>query len=501
MKNFIRKIRKVTPFVVAFTSATALAQQTPLFNTYSYDLLQMNIAAIGRTCLEADLNYRAQWLGVKETPRLYQLNVGMAMGESNGIGAKIFQQNQGLIKVTNFTGAYAYRMKLNETSKLHFGIGAAWSQNSFDVPKTKVMDANDPTLSNNQQQRSNNLDCEAGVLFLSDKMTAGLSALHLYNTNTKLEQVTYKVKPELNFMFAYKFNKGKQVEVEPWLVNRYTVGGANKPEGMVNVKFLQRFTVGAGYRVNYGVIGLAGFELGKLRVAYSFDYGTGERATSLGSSHQIMIGFDLCKKKIKNTPDSSAQPPVAVTEPAKQIEEPKKAEPVLENPVKEEPPAPVVETKPVVEPTPEPVVINEPVKAEEPVKSAEPVKAAEPEKLPAKKNEKPVQTPITPEELNPIAIQIVFEKNSYAISPENEAKLKEAARIINSGIGNVTIVGYASPEGELAHNLDLAIHRAEAVKRALIRDGVKASRLKVKNGGSTNELNPTLEGNRTVRFE
>jgi outer membrane protein OmpA-like peptidoglycan-associated protein len=65
----------------------------------------------------------------------------------------------------------------------------------------------------------------------------------------------------------------------------------------------------------------------------------------------------------------------------------------------------------------------------------------------------------------------------------------------------VVIVGYASPEGEQHHNSDLAISRADAVKKALINNGVKASRLSVKNGGATSDLNPDLEGNRTVRFE
>ena len=95
------------------------AQQTALFNTYSYDLMQLNIASIGRTCFEANLNYRAQWVGVKETPKLYQLNAGLALGKSNGIGIKVAQQSIGLLKVTNATFGYSYRVKLNEKSKLH----------------------------------------------------------------------------------------------------------------------------------------------------------------------------------------------------------------------------------------------------------------------------------------------------------------------------------------------------------------------------------------------
>lgn len=494
----MREMKKISVFYRKLTSAVLVlllssgvkAQQTTLFNTYSYDLMQLNVAAIGRTCFEANLNYRAQWLGISESPRLYQLNAGMALGSNNGVGMRIFQQSQGLLKITNVTGGYAYRLKLSETSKLHMGVGVSWSQNNFDGTKTNVIDKTDVTLNTNQSNlRSNNFDCEAGALYLGDKLTAGISALHLYNTNSKLELVTYNIKPQLNVMVAYKFNKGGPIEVEPWLVNRLTVGGANQPEALVNVKFMQMVTVGAGYRVNYGILALAGVEVGKLRVAYSFDYGTGKSSTGLGTSHQILLGLDLCRKKNTKSPDTTLvqetppPPPVAptpTTEPEPVVkEEPKPAEEPAAPVVKEEPkvetPIPVAETKPAEVP-----VVKEPI--DEPVKPAE----------------KPV---IVPEEINPIATTIYFDKNSSLISTENANKIKKVAKIINDRRGNVVVVGYASPKGEQTHNNDLAAKRAQVVRQALIKYGVKANRLSIKSGGATSSLDNVVEHNRTVRFE
>lgn len=693
-----------------------LAQQSALFNTYSYDLMQLNIASIGRTCVEANLNYRAQWLNVKESPRLYQLNAGMALGANNGVGLKVFQQSLGLLKVTNATAGYAFRVKLNETSKLHLGLGASWSQNNFDAAKTTAIDKNDPTISTNQTQfRSNNFDCEAGALFLGDKLTAGLSANHIYNSNGKFDVAAYKVKPQINLMAAYKFNKGKNLEVEPWLVNRYTLGGANQPEAMVNVKLIQRFTVAAGYRVKYGLIGMAGFEFSKFKIAYSFDYGVGKTAAGLGSSHQILLGIDLCKKHIKPQPDSLVEP--VATSPTV-APEPVKTETIAPEPVKEEPKKDNVKAEII---TPDPLLLNP--MAEENVSLEGIVSAGKkapdafknvkvkllnengelmeetrtnnvgafafrnipanqnfiiavddegsalppgtkvtltnlagkevksvvrdkngvnfkiigadkkllsemkaddtslemglkgylydqnmkplsnthltvseadgsnPQKVtttpdgrfdfknlsadksyvfeidendpslsnvtfvnvanikgkvyraltlssgkfafkllePDKRNlgefkvedvvldegaSKPVTNlvkeqpqkselpKLVPEtDVNPIAHLVVFGKNSYTVSPQMMEQLKEIAKQINTHSGNVVIVGYASPEGEQHHNLDLAIHRAEVVKQQLIKLGVKATRLSVKNGGSTNNLDPNLEANRTERFE
>ena len=126
----MKKIIIVTLLLVMIKTQ---AQQTALFNTYSYDLMQLNIAAIGRTCVEANLNYRTQWVGLKDAPKLYQVNAAMALGKSNGIGIKVGQQNAGLLQVTNATLGYAYRVKLNEKSKLHLGLGLAWQQNNFNA--------------------------------------------------------------------------------------------------------------------------------------------------------------------------------------------------------------------------------------------------------------------------------------------------------------------------------------------------------------------------------
>ena len=67
------------------------------------------------------------------------------------------------------------------------GVGVSWSQNNSDGTKTNVIDETDVTLNTNQSNlRNNNFDCEAGALYLGDKLTAGISAFTSYNTNSKL---------------------------------------------------------------------------------------------------------------------------------------------------------------------------------------------------------------------------------------------------------------------------------------------------------------------------
>jgi type IX secretion system PorP/SprF family membrane protein len=457
---------KLIILVLIIGCLKSYAQQTTLFNTYSYDLMQLNIASIGRTCFEANLNYRTQWLGVKETPKFYQLNAALSVGKNSGFGVKVSQQTMGLLKLTNATLGYAYKVKLNEKSKLHLGLGAAWQQNSFTADKAIVVDKADLSIGTNAaQQRSNNFDVEAGALFLGDKLTAGISALHLYNTNSKLDVATYKLSPNLNAIIAYKFNKGKSVEVEPWLVNRFDVKGKNQTEALLNFKFKQAIIIGAGYRLNYGYLALAGFEVGKFKIAYSFDYGSGANANTLGSSHQVLLGFDLCKAKKAKKPE-----PIVVKE------EPK-IEPFKEEPKKEE----------KIEIKEEPKI--------EPIKE-EPKVDLEAERL--KKEEAAFK------EMNNLCEALEFDVNKTTLPLSKAPQLDAIAKLIKENNFKVKIKGFASKDGNPVRNATLSVMRANFVQNELIKRGVKVSNVKHEGVGDTEELfdnNSALKGkNRTVRI-
>jgi len=447
----------------AILTAEATAQQTAQFNTYSYDLMQLNIAAIGRTCVEANLNYRNQWTGIEQTPKFYQLNAGMELGKSNGIGLKASQQTIGLFRVTNATFGYAYKVKINETSKIHLGLGAGWQQSMFASNKAVVLDNNDVSLATNQsQQRSNNFNVEAGALFLSDKLTAGVSSLNLYNSNTSYGSIAYKVKPQINVVLSYVFNKGKTVEIQPWIVNRYTINGKNQPEGIINLRFKQLITVGGGYRLNYGFLTLIGLELSKCRVAYSFDYGVGKQAISLGGSHQILLGIDLCQKKFK------------------------KPEPIVDTP-----PAPPVKEEPIVKKE-EPVV----VKQQEPVKPVTPTIDPEAERL--KREEAALQ------QINLICTGLNFESGKTALAPTKSTDLDKIAKLIKDNNLSVTIKGFASKDGNPAINARLCKLRADNVRNELIKRGVNQLSLNsaAANGQELNEESDETakEKNRSVRI-
>lgn len=473
------------------------AQQNSLFNTYSYDLMQLNIATVGRTCLEANLNYRAQWVGVSDSPRLYQLNAGMALGNSNGVGLKLYQQSVGLLKVTNITGAYSYRMKVSKDAKLHFGIGASYNQNRFEVGKVSTADKNDVTLTNAQNNiRSNNFDCETGVLLLSNKLTAGLAIEHLYNTNTEFSASSLNFKPNINVIAAYKIKATENFEVEPWLVAKYTVSGKFQPEVLVKGKYADKFSAGLGYRVNYGYLFLMGAELGKIKVAYSFDYGSRSGKAGFGTSHQILLGFDLCRQGTKTPKDEGVDnsgggsnpitnEPNTIKPDSNKTVSPEIVQPATTSPVTSEVNNSTViptDTETKKEADKEPVkqdVINPNTNSTNELKRNEvkPSTNTSPETRTSQSNNDVNNKTVSPNYNKEV---FTFSAKSFSISENTEDMFRSLAQRTKDE-GTVVKVVRFKDEPKTRSNINYGLHeyRTDVVIQSLIRYGVKPDKIKL----------------------
>lgn len=124
-----------------------------------------------------------------------------------------------------------------------------------------------------------------------------------------------------------------------------------------------------------------------------------------------------------------------------------------------------------------------------------------------KMKEKPVD-PIEP--IEPIEVikeisfsDVLFEFDSSVLTGDSTEKVKEAAAIIQSQSGNYFVDGFADSDGSEAYNLNLSRKRAQAVKDALVKEGVDAKRLEVRAFGEqypkcTNETPEGRACNRRV---
>lgn len=281
------------------------AQQNDLFNTYFFDPLLLNIAYSAEGCSEATLNYRNQWMGIKNSPKLYQVNARLPFEQNAGLGLRLSSQQAGLFNTLKATLGYGYQVKIDARSKVLLGLGVGFTQNTLNTAKATVMDDGDATIITDGKQNAMGIDVEFGAMYLNENFKAGVSVFNLYSKSPDFVASAYKALPIINVSASYLLNKDAKVEVEPLLVNRLTVKGTNALEGILNFHTMKLLTFGVGYRTNYGALAIAGIRKGGLTVAYSFDYRIAKSATYTGSSHQVLVGYKVCKaRKAKRKTDS-----------------------------------------------------------------------------------------------------------------------------------------------------------------------------------------------------
>ncbi|MCX7015233.1 MAG: OmpA family protein [Candidatus Sumerlaeota bacterium] len=106
-----------------------------------------------------------------------------------------------------------------------------------------------------------------------------------------------------------------------------------------------------------------------------------------------------------------------------------------------------------------------------------------------------------------IGSEILFQKDSAALTPYGTSKIQEIAQVLNEYPDSQVIVkGFTSSEGQDAYNVQLSQRRADVVRNTLVAYGVNAARVQALGMGESNPIasNETEAGrvqNRRVEID
>ncbi|MBS1652916.1 MAG: type IX secretion system membrane protein PorP/SprF [Bacteroidetes bacterium] len=310
MKIIYRKKKILSLCVLMFLLQNTKAQYDAMFTQYMYNEMFINPAYAGsKEAMSVTALHRQQWLNFPGRPITTTFSLhGPLMQNKMGLGLSVLNERIGVLNRNLIYASYAYRLKLNSTSNLAFGLMAGVHNQvyKFSDLKTNNDGSVDPILGQNSPSiLSPNFGF--GIYYTTKTFYAGLSIPRMIDD--QLRFMNGDPKASLNFSptgYHYYFTLGNVFTINNDLkLKAQTMVKAvqNSPlqvDANVNLLIKDLLWVGAGYRYNAAAVALIGINITpQFLVSYSYDYALNSIQNYSYGSHEIVLNYLFSYKSKK----------------------------------------------------------------------------------------------------------------------------------------------------------------------------------------------------------
>lgn len=307
------KLSKLISIVLVLLSfSAASAQQLPQFTQYMFNTISINPAYAGsRETLSVVGLHRSQWVGLEGGPETQTLSIHTPLRNENmGLGLSFINDKLGYENFSYLYADYSYTIKLNETTKLAFGLKAGFTQYTLDEELLNDPSvADDPFFNDVSNRWSPNVG--AGLYLHSKLWYIGLSSPRILNTdynkgrNGTLDYIALE-RSSYYLTGGYVFNLSETTKLKPSVLLKTTNGAPLSFDISANFLFNDKFWLGGGYRIDQNTASLgaiADFQISKqLRIGYAYEYPLSDLRAYTSGTHEILLMFEVFKSKRIKSP-------------------------------------------------------------------------------------------------------------------------------------------------------------------------------------------------------
>ncbi len=300
-----RLIRLLCLLLLLFLSGTTTAQQDSQYTQYMYNTQTINPAYAGnRGLLTINGLYRAQWVGLDGAPETLNLSMNTPLsGWGLGGGLMFVSDRIGPSTESTIAADFSYTIQLSERTRLSFGIKGGVNILNVDFTQLNTFNPSDPVFMDNINGQVSPIIGTGLYLHDSDRWYLGVSSPNLIRTD-HYDDVAVSTASERAHFYAiggYVFDLGSTTQFKPAVLAKMVSGAPLALDISANFLFHEKFTLGAAYRLDAAVSGLAGFQISdQLMIGYAYDYDTTELGNYNSGSHEIFLRFDLFTR-VRNT--------------------------------------------------------------------------------------------------------------------------------------------------------------------------------------------------------
>ncbi|TRO64535.1 PorP/SprF family type IX secretion system membrane protein [Christiangramia sabulilitoris] len=273
------------------------AQQDAQYTQYMYNTALFNPAYVGsEDFLKISGVYRSQWVGLDGAPETLSLSINNRIGKNVGLGGSIISDKIGPSSETIFNVDFSYTLDFEKT---HLAFGLKAGANILNVDFSQLTGSDEDVIFQNNIDNRFTPNVGVGAYYYSDNYYIGLSVPQLletnhYERNEREETFLAKERFHTYFMGGYVFNLSNELKMKPAYLLKLTDGAPLQLDLSANFLFMDKFTLGASYRLNSAVSALAGLQiLDNIFVGYSYDADTTALRNYNSGSHEIVLKFDI----------------------------------------------------------------------------------------------------------------------------------------------------------------------------------------------------------------
>ncbi|MBR9915322.1 MAG: type IX secretion system membrane protein PorP/SprF [Algicola sp.] len=281
------------------TSNISFAQQDPQYTQYMYNTMSVNPAYAGqREVLSVTGLHRTQWVGIDGAPQTQTLGIHAPLRNNKiGLGLSIVNDALGPVNEYYIDANFSYTIQVDDNNtKLSFGAKAGIHGLTSDWSEGVIQQIGDPTFADNLSVFSPTIG--AGLYLHNRKWYVGLSVPNFLQTEHFDDSQVSVAKERMSYYLiaGYVFNLNDNIKLKPAALVKAISGAPIIADVSANFLFNDKFTLGASYRWDDSISGLAGFQVTDgLYIGYAYDATTTNLNNYNSGSHEIMLRFELQK--------------------------------------------------------------------------------------------------------------------------------------------------------------------------------------------------------------
>ena len=244
------------------------------------------------------MNIRSQWSNVKGAPETQSFIFGTPVSENLGLGLSVISDKTFIEKQTSLSVDFSYHLKLTETHDLYFGLKAGF--NSYNVNTDGLVTygiQQDPNLMNLNGRFNPNFG--VGLYLKHKDYFISLSVPKVLSPDRINEDdgvaTTGADRKHMYLAGGYNFVLSKTTILKPSVLLRYVDASPLSVDLTALLDFNNYFDIGAAYRVDESVSGLAIFKVAKtMQIGYAYEASLNNSVRRLDNgTHEIMLNFKI----------------------------------------------------------------------------------------------------------------------------------------------------------------------------------------------------------------